>query len=74
MSKNDISFILDREWDNRLFCFGKRDIWIGKKGITGVCIENDPYYNYRGNVNALTGKSGWNNRIEIKRIIVIQFQ
>ena len=52
-----------------------RDIWVGKKGYKAFCKQDDDsYYDYHGNEKALTGITGNQNKFEIKRIIVIQFQ
>ena len=60
-----------------LFAFGNMseyEIWIGKENIQSYCRQSqNSIYDYKGKEKALTGISGIENRFDIKRFIVIQF-
>ena len=50
------------------------EIWIGKKNIKSYCLQSEnSNYDYKGNEKALIGISGKENKFDIKRFIVIQF-
>ena len=76
MKTEPIFYLCDSDVDP-LFAFGKLseyEIWIGKKNIKSYCQQSEnSNYDYKGNENALTGISGEENRFDIKRFIVIQF-
>ena len=73
--KNESTFLLYPEDDQRLFVFGKSDIWVGKKEFKACCKQNEEsYYDYQGNEKALTGITEWGNKFDIKRVVVIQFK
>ena len=56
-------FDLFEEWHERLFVFGDDEILIGKKGKNMYSQQNnDSLFFYKGNENALTGKTGWKDK------------
>ena len=72
--KNESTFLLYDEDDDRLFIFGECDIWVGKKGRKAYCKQNEEsLYDYQGNENALTGTEN-GDKFDTKRIVVYQFK
>ena len=75
--KNDSIFYLCKSDEIPLFGIGKPEeyeIWIGKKNIKDFCEQTEnSNYEFKGNKNALIGISGKENKFDIKRFIVIQF-
>ena len=51
-----------------LFMFGEREIWISKKDIYSE-IHQNTIFDYKGNKNALIGRTG---TFKVKRLLVIQ--
>ena len=71
--KNEPIFHLCDSIVDPLFAFGY-DIWIGKKNIKSYCQQSEnSNYDYKGNEKVLIGITGIENKFDIKRIIVIQF-
>ena len=74
---NESVFYLYKEDDTRLFVFGTSNIWVRKEGQTACCRQdNQSQFDYRGNENASTGRSGVTtyDGFEINRIVVFQFK
>ena len=58
--KNESSFYLYDEDDERLFIFGNCEIWVGKRGEKAGCKQDEQsFYDYKGNEKALCGITGF---------------
>ena len=75
--KNESTCFLYQQDDARMISFGRRDLFIMKKGFGAFCQKRSySPYDFKGVDGALTGKCGWgyNGKIGIKRVVVFQFE
>ena len=77
-NKDKSTFLLGEDWEEEMFIIGKGlisdDILIRKKGMTSICCQN-PYsfYDYQGDEKEET-KFRYEDKFQIKRIVVIEFE
>ena len=72
LMKHTISFYIMDETDEKLCILGNNEIIVKKKGMKCICNQNDDsFFDYKDQKNALLGKEG---EFDVKRIVVFQFK
>ena len=76
--KEQSTVFVEHHWSKGLFSMGnisELQLRIEKKGFQAQCHQSiDSHYDFRGIQSALTGKTGYSDKFDIKRVVVIQFK